>query len=297
MLDSYANIDRRYLPQIADRRVSSDGTRKYVLQLHDGALVETVGIPHGNASDPRRLTVCFSTQSGCAMGCAFCATGKLGLTRNLEPAEMVWQVALVGSNFGHRADSAIAMGQGEPLANYAALVESLGFMNGAQGFGIDERDLVVSTCGIPNGIRAFAEDGVPATLAVSLHAARQELRDKLMPGVRAFPLARLRSELARYNEVSGKRVIIQYLMLDGINDQDEDFEAIEQFCRGLDAHVSLLRFNRADGIPFAPSAFGRMLVWSAELNQHGIPASINKPRGADVDAACGQLASQLNQAG
>lgn len=295
MQDSCTNIDKRYLPQVVDRRVSADGSRKYVLKLHDGALVETVGMPRDDADDSSRLTVCYSTQSGCAMGCAFCVTGKLGLMRNLEAAEIVWQVALVANDFGYRATSAVAMGQGEPFANYEAVTEAIRFMNSAQNFGIDEYKLSVSTCGILSGIRAFAEDGVPATLAVSLHAARQDLRDRLMPGVRAFPLEPLRLELARYNEVTGKSVIVQYLMLDGVNDQDADFEALEEFCRGLDAHVHLLRFNHSDGVPFAPSAFKRTLAWGVMLDQHGIPTTINKPRGADINAACGQLAEAASR--
>jgi len=295
MQGPYTNIDKRYLPQIVDRQISADGARKYVMRLHDGALVEAVGMPRSAADGSSMLSVCFSTQSGCAMGCAFCVTGKLGLTRNLGPAEMAWQVALVGNDFARRVDSALAMGQGEPLANYAALAEALGFMNSAQGFGIEWHNLVVSTCGIPNGIRAFAEDGVPAALAVSLHAARQELRDTLMPGVRAYTLERLHRELARYCEVTGKHVYIHYLMLDHVNDQDEDFVALAEFCRGLKARVIFLNFNRADGIPFAPSAFGRMLVWSADLHQRGIPVSINKPRGADINAGCGQLAEKASR--
>ena len=292
MQGPYTNIDKCYLPQIVDRRISVDGARKYVMKLHDGALVEAVGMPRASADGSSMLTVCFSTQSGCAMGCAFCVTGKLGLTRNLEPAEMAWQVALVGNDFARRVDSALAMGQGEPFANYAALAETLCFMNNAQGLGIERRNLVVSTCGIPDGIRAFAEDGVPATLAVSLHAARQELRDTLMPGVCACTLECLHRELARYCEATGKHVYVHYLMLDGVNDQDADFEALEEFCRGLDARVVLMNFNRAEGISFAPSAFGRMFMWIAELNMRGIPARINKSRGADINGGCGQLAEK-----
>jgi len=295
MQDHHMSIDKRYLPQIVDRQISADGARKYVMRLHDGALVEAVGMPRGGADGANKLTVCFSTQSGCAMGCAFCVTGKLGLTRNLEPAEMVWQAALVADDFGISADSVLAMGQGEPLANYAALAEALGFMSSAQGFGIEQRNLVVSTCGIPEGIRAFAEDGVPAALAVSLHAARQELRDELMPGVRAYTLERLRRELVRYNEVTGKHVYVHYLMLDSVNDQDADFEALAEFCRGLDARVVLMHFNRTDDVPFAPSAFGRMFMWCIELNKRGIPVRINESRGADVNAGCGQLAGTMSR--
>ena len=295
MQDHHMSIDKRYLPQIVDRQISADSARKYVLKLHDGALVEAVGMPRDSADGSKGLAVCFSTQSGCAMGCAFCVTGKLGLTRNLESAEMLWQVALVGNDLGIRANSVLAMGQGEPLANYAALVEALDFISSAQGFGVERRNLVVSTCGIPDGIRAFAEDGVPAALAVSLHAARQELRDELMPGVRAYTLERLHRELARYNEVTGKHVYVHYLMLDGVNDQDADFEALEEFCRGLDARVVLMNFNRTDDVPFAPSAFGRMFMWCIELNKRGIPVRINKPRGVDVNGGCGQLAGTMSR--
>ncbi|MDO5119040.1 MAG: 23S rRNA (adenine(2503)-C(2))-methyltransferase RlmN [Coriobacteriales bacterium] len=282
-------IDKHKFPQVVNQQVSADGARKYVLELEDGALVETVGIPHGDLAAPDKLTVCYSTQVGCAMECAFCATGRQGLTRNLTATEMIQQVSLVAHDFQRHVDSAIAMGQGEPFANYNALREALEFMGSPEGLGIDAHELIVSTCGIPSGIRALADDGLPVALAVSLHAAKQELRNELMPGVRSFPLNRLHTELARYNEITSKPVVVQYLMLDGVNDRDEDREALEAFCSGLDARVSLLQYNRTEGIPFSPSSYGRAVVWSLELNAHGIPASVNKPRGADIHAACGQL--------
>ena len=228
------------------------------------------------------------------MGCRFCATGRRGLSRNLASAEMLWQLVLVGSDFGRGANSAIAMGQGEPLCNYAALAEALGTMSHPKGFDIDARNLIVSTCGIPEGIRRLASDGVPATLAISLHAARQALRDELMPGASAFPLELLREEIVRYGTATGRRASVQYLMLDGVNDADEDLDALEAFCRGLDVFVSLLHFNRIDGIPFSPSTFGRMALWRLELRRRGIEARLNKPRGTDIAAACGQLANRFS---
>ena len=268
-------IDERCRPQIVDRQLSVDEARKYVLRLRDGALVESVGIPHGDPAAPDRLTVCFSTQAGCAMGCAFCATGRQGLTRDLEAAEMAWQVALVSGDFNKPVDAAIAMGQGEPLANYDALTDAIGLMRSSEEPGSERVDLTVSTCGIPPGIRALARDDVPATLAVSLHAARQELRDQLMPGVRSFPLEQLHSELVRYQEATGRRVVVQYLMLRDVNDGAEDLEALKAFCGGLDATVSLLQFNRVEGIPFSPSNYGLVALWGLELSRCGIPASIN----------------------
>ena len=292
MRELLETMDEWLRPTIVDRHVSLDGARKYVLRLHDGGLVETVGIPHGDADAPSRLTVCYSTQVGCAMGCAFCATGRQGLSRNLSAGEMLWQLALVERDFGCAVASAIAMGQGEPLANYGALAEALRVRGRAEGFGIGPHDLIVSTCGLTEGIRALAADGVPATLAVSLHAATQELRDALMPGVRHHPLDRLHDELAQYNRVTGKHVVVQYLMLDGVNDADEDLEALVAFCEGLDVCVTLLRFNAVEGIPFAPCTYGKMALWCLALRQRGVEASINKPRGADVSAACGQLANR-----
>ena len=292
MRELLEQLDAGLRSVIVDRHVSADGARKYVLRLHDGSLVETVGIPHGEGDVPDRLTVCYSMQAGCAMGCAFCATGRQGLRRNLAADEMLWQLDVVERDFGCAAASAIAMGQGEPLANYAALVEALGVMGDAKGFGIRSEDLAVSTCGLLDGIRSLATDGVEVALVVSLHAARQELRDRLMPGVRHYPVEQLHSELATYGSRTGRRAVVQYLMLDGVNDGGDDFEALARFCEGLDVRVSLLQYNRVEGIPFEPSAYGKMALWALALRQRGIEASINKPRGVDVSAACGQLANR-----
>ncbi len=165
-----------------------DGTRKYLVRLADGVTVETVGLPAGD-----RLTVCFSTQAGCAMGCAFCATGQGGLERSLSPGEMVDQVRLVAEDFGMRVSNAVAMGQGEPFANYEATLGALRFMNAPKGLGIGARHLTVSTCGVIPGIRRFATEPEQFTLAVSLHSAVQATRDRLMPGTRRWPLKDLRA--------------------------------------------------------------------------------------------------------
>ena len=288
------SIDERIRPQIVDRQVSADGARKYAMRLVDGNLVETVGLPHGDPDSPCRLTVCFSSQAGCGMKCTFCATGRQGLARNLKADEIVGQVILVGDDFGCNVDTAIAMGQGEPLANYAELANAIGTTGHPKSLNARTNEVIISTCGLPAGIRSLASDRVPATLAVSLHAAKQDLRDKLMPGVRHYPIALLHSELACYNENTGKRVIVQYLMLNGVNDGDEDLEALAAFCQGLNAHVSLLQYNAIEDAPFSPSPFGKLALWYLALNQQGIKTSINHPRGADIDAACGQLANHVS---
>ena len=284
-------------PTIVDVRTSADGARKYVFALHDGNRVEAVGIPRDGASCADRLAVCFSSQVGCAMKCAFCATGKQDLTRNLDAAEMLWQIVLVGADFGCRVDTVLAMGQGEPLANHAALLEAFGILGDPAGLSLGAHSLMVSTCGVLGGIRALAASPVPATLNISLHAATQDLRDRLMPGISSASLDSLHAELVRYCKLTGRRIIIQYLLLDGVNDSEDDLRALQDYCRGLDAMVKLLHFNCVEGIPFAPSSSWTMAFWSLALNRDGIPTTANNPRGADISAACGQLVNEVMQHG
>ena len=276
-----------------DRQVSADGSRKYVFELHDGKRVEAVGIPLGDPANSDRLTVCFSTQVGCAMGCAFCATGMQGFTRNLTADEMLGQVLSVGDDFGYPATTVLAMGQGEPLANVDALLETFAALASPDGLGLGPQNLMVSTCGLVSGIRKLAESPVGLTLNVSLHAATQELRDELMPGVKASPLTLLHDELARYNRLTGRRVIVQYLMLGGKNDSDRDLAALCDFCRGLDVLVMLLRYNHVEGVDFVASAPATVAYWLLAFKREGIPAAVNRPRGSDIDAACGQLVNKV----
>lgn len=284
------------VPQIADKQVSSDGTRKYVLRLADGALVETVGIPSRDVAasgQPRRLTVCFSTQVGCPMGCVFCATGREGFTRNLEPAEMVWQLLAVGKDFGSRVSNAVAMGQGEPFLNYVNLLDALRIINHPKALGIGARHITVSTCGVREGILRFGEEPEQFTLALSLHAATQSTRDMIMPGMRNTPLADVRDALQVYITSSGRRVSLEYLLFDGVNDSDGDLDALVAFCRGLNAHVNLLPVNRVEGSSLLPSPASKLNVWANTLGEHGIEASVRDSRGGDIDAACGQLKNSV----
>jgi 23S rRNA (adenine2503-C2)-methyltransferase len=271
-------------PRIADRQVSSDGTRKYLLELADGITVETVGLPAGD-----RLTVCFSTQAGCAMACSFCATGRSGLTRDLAPGEMVDQLWAVSRDFDARITNAVAMGQGEPFANYDATLAALRFMNSADGLGIGARHLTVSTCGLVSAIERFAEEPEQFTLAVSLHSAVQSTRDALMPGVRAMTLPRLRQAIVDYAEKTGRRPSVEFALADGVNDTDAELAALVAFCDGLLVHVNLIPIN-----PVADSALVRPRSHRAEqfvaaLEASGTAASVRTERGADIDAACGQL--------
>jgi len=280
------------VPRLVDRQMSRlDGTRKYLFELGDGVAIETVGLP---TSD--RLTVCFSTQAGCAMGCAFCATGASGLVRDLGPGEMVDQVRLVADDFGRRVTNAVAMGQGEPFANYAATLAGLRFMNSPEGLGIGARHLTVSTCGLIPGIDRFSREPEQFTLAVSLHSAVQRTRDRLMPGVRGMPLTALKTALVDYADRTGRRPSFEYALADGVNDTDAEIAALCDYCAGMLVHVNLIPMNPVDGSDLARSAEARAQVFARRLAEVGVEASVRAERGADIDAACGQLRQRRRDA-
>jgi 23S rRNA (adenine2503-C2)-methyltransferase len=269
---------------IVARQESADGTRKYLVRLAGGTEVESVGLPAGD-----RLTVCFSTQAGCAMACAFCATGISGLTRDLGPGEMVDQVLLVARDFGRRVTNAVAMGQGEPFANYDATLGALRFLNAPDGPNIGARHLTVSTCGLTAGIRRFAQESEQFTLAVSLHSAVQTTRDRLMPGVRGIPLPELRASLVHYAEKTSRRPSVEYALISGVNDTDGELAALVSFCRGMLVHVNLIPINPVEGSSLDRSAPARLVAFERGLRKAGVEASVRTERGNDIDAACGQL--------
>jgi 23S rRNA (adenine2503-C2)-methyltransferase len=270
--------------EVVQRQESSDGTRKYLVRFGDGVDVETVGLPEGE-----RLTVCFSTQAGCAMGCAFCATGRSGLTRDLTPGEMVRQLDLVAADFGRRVTNAVAMGQGEPFSVYDATLAALRFMNSGDGLGIGARHLTVSTCGLLAGIRRFSTEPEQFTLAVSLHSAVQATRDRLMPGVRGTSLGALRDTITKYAAATGRRPTLEYALVADLNDTDAELCSLVEFCRGMLVHVNLIPVNPVEGAGLARATAERAREFRDALKASGTEASIRVERGADIDAACGQL--------
>lgn len=272
------------IPVEAAKQVSRDGSRKYLLQFSDGTAVETVGMPRRN-----KLAVCISTQAGCAMGCAFCATGMSGLTRSLTAREMVDQVLHVSNDFNERVTSVVFMGQGEPFANFNATVEALRMLNSADGLGIGARHLTVSTCGIIPGIKHFGELEEQFTLAISLHSAIQSTRNQLMPGVKKYTLLRLHEALQQYTEKTGRRPTYEYAMIDGINDTNPEMEALIDFCQGTLCHVNLIQLNDVADSPLKPSPIEKVEALQRRLEMHGVETTIRNSRGSDIDAACGQL--------
>lgn len=286
-------------PELLDKRISRDGTRKYVWTFEDGKGVETVAIPsreknmHG---EPQRLTVCFSTQVGCAMACAFCATGKEGFSRNLTPGEMVDQILFSGKDMDMRVSNVVAMGQGEPFLNYDNTLAALRFINSKDGLHIGARHITVSTCGVIPGIERFSQEPEQFTLAVSLHSAVQDTRDQLMPKMKDMTLQRLKEALASYSNLSGRRVSLEYLLLKGVNDDEQHLESLITFCEGLLCHINLLPFNAVEGSFFQPSSKHQRSIWLERLEQARIEATVRDSRGSDIEGACGQLKRAIHQA-
>lgn len=266
------------------KQVSKDGSRKYLLQFSDGVSVETVGMPNRN-----KLAVCISSQAGCAMGCAFCATGLAGLSRSLTAQEMVDQVLHVARDFGERVTSVVFMGQGEPFANFDATVQTLRILNDPDGLAIGARHLTVSTCGVIPGIRRFAELPEQFTLAISLHSAIQGTRNQLMPGVKKYTLLRLHEAIQLYVEKTGRRPTYEFAMIDGINDTNLEMQALVDFCAGTLCHVNLIQLNNIPDSPFRPSPIEKVESLQRRLTMHGVETTIRNSRGSDIDAACGQL--------
>ena len=273
-------------PEIVNRQVSRDGTRKYLIEFDDGIRVETVASPSRGGD---RLTVCFSTQAGCAIGCAFCATGREGFARNLTPGEIIDQVFIAQDDMGKRVTNVVGMGQGEPFLNYDNTMAALRILNNKKGLEIGARHISVSTCGILPGIERFSEEPEQFTLAVSLHAARQGVRDLLMPNVARFKLGNLKSALQEYIAKTNRRVTLEYIMIDGVNDADEDLKALQKFCANLLCHVNLIPINAIEGSVFQPSEPETINRWLNAIQKKGTEATLRDSRGSDIDGACGQL--------
>ncbi|WP_139651397.1 23S rRNA (adenine(2503)-C(2))-methyltransferase RlmN [Raoultibacter phocaeensis] len=278
---------------VVNRQVSKDETRKYVIEFHDGACVETVAMPTFSSDAPDRLSICFSTQAGCAMGCSFCATGKEGFTRNLTIGEMIDQIVIAQQDLGMRASSLVAMGQGEPFLNYDNTIAALHIANSPQSLNIGARHITISTCGILKGIQSLSHEPEQFTLAVSLHSAEQQVRDRLMPSMASVPLERLKEALNAYREKTNRRVTFEYIMIHDVNDTKQALEHLVSFCSGMLCHVNLLPINEIVGSPYHPSSSRTMKHWVETLSRNGIETTVRHSRGSDIAGACGQLKNSL----
>ena len=285
-------LTERLVPalQVVVRRVSDGGdTVKYLWELHDGKRIETVLMLY-----PDRVTVCVSSQVGCAMGCGFCATGQAGFTRHLSIGEIVEQVAAAAREaraMQRRLGNVVFMGMGEPLANEAAVWGSVERMHA--DLGLSARKLTISTVGLVPGIHRLTERPLPVNLAVSLHAANDRLRDELVPINKRYPIDELMEACAGYLAGKGRRLSFEWAMIDGVNDRSSDAAELAKLCRRfrLPAHVNLIPLNPTPGYPTVGSPLKRVHDFRETLESLGVNATVRRNRGTDIDAACGQLAA------
>ncbi len=264
------------------RSEAADQTRKYLLRLADGVIIEAVGIPTA-----KRLTVCVSSQVGCPMDCDFCATGKGGFTRNLKAHEIVDQVLTVQEDFEQRVTNVVFMGMGEPMANIDEVVSAVKSLN--QDVGIGARSLTVSTVGIPGKIQQLAQHKLQIVLAVSLHASNQALREQLIPSAKKYTLNNLLDECRDYVQVTGRRVTFEYVLLAGINDLPENARELTQCLKGFQTHVNLIPYNPISEVDYQRPNSYRIREFTKILEEAKIAVSVRYSRGLEADAACGQL--------
>ncbi|MBE6961029.1 MAG: 23S rRNA (adenine(2503)-C(2))-methyltransferase RlmN [Ruminococcaceae bacterium] len=271
------------VPKVARKQVSQlDGTIKYLWELRDGNCIETVLMQyhHGN-------TVCISSQVGCRMGCAFCASTIAGRVRDLTPAEMLDQVLFTQVDSGLPVSNIVLMGIGEPMDNLNTVLRFLELVNHPDGMNIGMRHISLSTCGVIPGIDRLADLGLQLTLSVSLHAPDSQTRSKIMPVNRAYDVEDLFEACHRYFRKTGRRISFEYSMIDGVNDQDWQADLIARKLKGMPGHVNLIPLNDVVESPYKPSR--RIAAFQKRLESHGITATVRRSLGGDIDASCGQL--------
>ena len=271
------------VPKVARKQMSKqDGTIKYLWELSDGNCIESVLMRyhHGN-------TVCISSQVGCRMGCAFCASTVAGKVRDLTPAEMLDQVLFTQLDSGLEISNIVLMGIGEPMDNLDTVLRFLELVNHPDGMNIGMRHISLSTCGVIPGIRRLADLGLQLTLSVSLHAPDSETRSKIMPVNRAYDVEKLFDACHDYFKKTGRRISFEYAMIDGVNDQDWQADLIAVKLKGMPGHVNLIPLNDVVESPFKPSK--RISAFQKRLESHGITATVRRSLGGDIDASCGQL--------
>lgn len=294
-LDAEAQVS---IPRVLKQRVSADGTRKFLFEMSDKKKIETVVMPQGRGKDSR-FSLCISTQVGCPVGCLFCATGQSGFQRNLKAYEMVGQL------LGSRREMArklktdeelitnvVYMGMGEPMLNYDEMIGSIGILNDHKGINIGQRHITISTCGEAIGIRRLAEENLQVTLAISLHAGNDSLRDVLIPLNRKYPLKALMEAVHFYIERTNRRVTFEYIMLDDVNMGAGDAQALIKLIKPLLANINLIPYNEVSGLEYKKPSSAKIRHFHNLLADGGLNVTLREERGADIEAACGQLSTK-----
>lgn len=280
-----------YPPKAVRKQESQkDGTIKYLWELSDGNCVETVLMRYHYGN-----TVCISTEVGCPMGCAFCASTLGGLVRKLEPFEMLDQVLFTQVESGLPVSHIVLMGIGEPLDNYDNVMRFLELVNSVDGMNISMRHISLSTCGLVPGIDRLAQEKLQLTLSVSLHAPTDEIRNTIMPVNKAYPTEELLSACRRYYEKTNRRISFEYAMIGGVNDTEEAAKTLLRRLKGLPAHMNLIPLNHVEESPLKPSTRQAVQRFQTILEDGGIPATVRRTLGSDIDASCGQLRRKYNK--
>lgn len=279
-------------PEVHQVQASRDGTTKFLLTLEDGQRIESVLIPEKD-----HFTVCLSTQVGCALGCTFCATGQMGLVRNLSMAEILGQILVAqehvnGLAMGVALRNLVFMGMGEPLLNWENLQRALGALHDPLGLDFSKRRITVSTVGVPGMLAELGAAG-QASLAVSLHAPTQELRARIMPRAARFPLDDLIADLAAYPLQPRQKVTIEYVLLGGVNDGLGHARELVRVLNKVKAKVNLIPFHPSPDLPYAAPDMDKVLAFESLLKSKGLPATLRKSKGQDISAACGQLRAEV----
>jgi 23S rRNA (adenine2503-C2)-methyltransferase len=277
---------------------SKDSTQKFLFRLPDGNLIESVLIPaspalYGEKSD--RHTICISTQVGCAYGCKFCASGLEGFSRNLRANEIVDQIIVVEHTSEEKIDNIVFMGMGEPLANLDNLMRAIRIINAPWGLGVGARRITVSTSGLAPQIRKLAAEPLQIRLAISLHGATDEVRDRIMPINRRYNIDMLLAACDYYTSHKKQRLTFEYILIAGVNEGDEQAHLLAKHARRLSAKVNLIPYNTVDGLPWARPSRNRQENFLSILRKHGIAATLRREKGHDIEAACGQLRLQTKR--
>ena len=295
-LDELAEVS---IPRVLKQRLSKDGTRKFLLEMKDKKKVETVIIPQSRDKNTQ-YSLCISTQVGCPIGCSFCATGLSGFQRNLQAFEMAGQVLgsrrelakKLKANGEQPITNVVYMGMGEPMLNYDEVLKSIYILNDHKGINIGQRHITISTAGEVAGIDRLAQEDLQVTLAISLHACNNELRDRLIPLNRKYPIEILMESVANYIRQTNRRVTFEYIMLDEVNISREDANAMVKLIKPLLANVNLIPYNEVSGLDFkkpSPAKIEQFYNW---LLDNGLNVTLREERGSDIEAACGQLSAK-----
>lgn len=299
LLDERAEIS---IPRVLKQRASADGTRKFLLEMNDKKKIETVVIPQSNDKNTR-YTLCISSQVGCPIGCTFCATGMGGFQRNLQAYEIVGQVLGSRRELGKRLkktdeeliSNIVYMGMGEPLLNYDEVIKSVYILNDHKGINIGQRHISISTSGEAAGIEKLARADLQVTLAISLHACDNKLRNELVPINRKYPLEMLIRAVKDYTNLTRRRVTFEYVMLDEVNIRRQDADAMIKMIKPLLANVNLIPYNEVSGLPYKKPSLTSIEQFYKWLVAGGLNVTLREERGSDIEAACGQLLARRDR--